>query len=430
MVTVKDPFVSDEDDFDFVDPVEPVSDVSSPADQPAPPQHLPGEHYGRAFDAPTNAPIHKNDDAGTATSTGTTVTPVTRNSLDGSYLAASHFLNSNPGDASMDRHGHQDEHAEATGYHATDKSGSALKYTKSVVQRFWMGQDLLIAVMGMTGSGKTTFISKATGRPDLNIGHSLTSCTRDIEVIETKIDGRVVRFVDTPGFSDTTLSDSEVLQLIADYLAVAYKQDMKLSGIIYLHPISDTRMTHHATKNLQMFQKLTGDKNLGSVVLATSKWDCVSEAEGLAREKELQDKFWKLVIAYGAKSVRHEGTAESAQAIARTLMLQKPFFLQLQKEMGRDNKALRDTAAGQQVMKEINDLKKEHKRELADMEGMMRNTASENKLVVEALKDHYQSRMKDLEKTLKDERRMNEEAVKGLTERIQALEGRGRCAVM
>lgn len=37
--------------------------------------------------------------------------------------------------------------------------------------------DILIAVLGVTGAGKTTFISKATGRTDLAIGHGLTSCT-------------------------------------------------------------------------------------------------------------------------------------------------------------------------------------------------------------------------------------------------------------
>ncbi|KAI1338463.1 P-loop containing nucleoside triphosphate hydrolase protein [Xylariaceae sp. FL0016] len=282
----------------------------------------------------------------------------------------------------------------------------------------------------MTGSGKTTFISKVTGRKDLKIGHSLTSCTRDIEVIETKIDGRVVRFVDTPGFSDTNLSDSEVLQLIADYLAAAYRNDMKLSGIIYLHPISDTRVTHHATKNLQMFQKLTGEKNLKNVVLATSMWDKVSEAEGQARERELKEKFWKVMLAYQAKAVRYGGTPESAQNIAQLVMKNKPFYLQLQEEMGKDNKALRDTAAGREVMVELARMKEEHKRELAEMETLMRNSAEENKYVVEALKEHYQKQLGDLEKTLRDERRMNENAVKSLTERIQALESRGVCAIM
>lgn len=248
-------------------------------------------------------------------------------------------------------------------------------------------------------------------------------------MFETKIDGRVVRFVDTPGFSDTTLSDSEVLQLIADYLATAYKNDIKLSGIIYLHPISDTRVTQHATKNLQMFQKLTGEKNLKNVMLATSMWDKVSADEGRAREQELKSKFWKVLLAFEAKTVRYAGTPESARSIARAMMANKPFFVQLQREMGKDNKALRDTEAGRQVMMELVKLKEEHKRELADMEAMMRNSAVENKLVVEALKDHYQEKLKDLERTLGDERRLNEEAVQSLTARINALESRP-CIVM
>lgn len=256
------------------------------------------------------------------------------------------------------------------------------------------------------------------------------SGTRDIEVVETQIDGRVVRFVDTPGFSDTTLSDGEVLQLIADYLAVAYKQDMKLSGIIYLHPISDTRVTQHATKNLQMFQKLTGDRNLKNVMLATSMWDKVTEEEGLRREHELKSKFWSVLIAFEARTARYHGTQESACRIAQTLMANKPFFVQLQKEMGKDNKALRDTDAGRQVMLELVKLKEEHKQELADMEAMMKNSAAENKLVVDALKEHYQAKMRDLERALGDERRLNEEAVKSLRERIGALESRGSCSVM
>ncbi|KAI0905334.1 P-loop containing nucleoside triphosphate hydrolase protein [Ustulina deusta] len=402
MAVINEHSAVSDDEFDLVDTAEPVSDLSSPASQPGqlPPHYFPSEHYGRTFDGrqPSRAGQHG------------AVAPDTRGSLNDSYAAASSWMMENGSDG--------------------ERGSSALKYTKSVVQRFWKGQDLLIAVMGMTGSGKTTFISKVTGREDLNIGHSLTSCTRDIEVIETKIDGRVVRFVDTPGFSDTTLSDSEVLQLIADYLAAAYRNEMKLSGIIYLHPISDTRVTHHATKNLQMFQKLTGENNLKNVVLVTSMWDKVSNEEGLAREKELKTKFWKVLLAWEAKAIRYAGTAESARSIAQTLMANQPFFVQLQEEMGKGNKALRDTAAGQQVMMELVRMKEEHKRELADMEATMRNTAAENKLVVEALKEHYQERLKDLERTLGDERRLNEEAVKSLNDRIIALENKPMCAVM
>lgn len=284
----------------------------------------------------------------------------------------------------------------------------------------------------MTGSGKTTFISKASGRDDLKIGHDLTSCTRDIRVVEAKINGQTVRFVDTPGFSDTHLSDTEVLEMIADYLAAAYRQEMKLSGIIYLHPISDNRVTHHTTKNLDMFRKLTGEKNLKNVLLATSMWDRVTPDEGQRREDELTSRFWKLLLAMGAKTVRHAAsTPESATHIASLLLGNKPFYLQLQEEMGKDNKALRDTAAGREVMLEIVRMKEEHSRELAEMENMIQSSARESESVIEALREHYQSQLAELNRTLRDERRMNEAAVRSLNDRIQALENRGiGCSVM
>ncbi|KAI1266033.1 P-loop containing nucleoside triphosphate hydrolase protein [Xylariaceae sp. FL1019] len=306
-----------------------------------------------------------------------------------------------------------------------------IKYTKSLYKK-WNSKDVLIAVMGMTGSGKTTFISKVTGRTDLKIGHDLTSCTQEVQVVETKIDDHIVRFIDTPGFSDTYLSDTEVLEMIADYLAAAYSKDMKLSGIIYLHPISDTRVTHHATKNLEMFRKLTGNNNLKNVVLTTSMWDRVTPAEGDRRERELKEKFWNILMAFEAKSERYHGTAESARTIASTLVDNKPFYLQLQEEMGRGNKPLKDTAAGKEVMIELARMKEKHEKELEDMKEMLlRTTAEENKVAAAALEDHYKKMLRDMEKTLADERRMNNDAVRSLNERISALESRGGvCNIM
>ncbi|KAI0485109.1 P-loop containing nucleoside triphosphate hydrolase protein [Xylariaceae sp. FL0804] len=415
MAIINDPYVSD-DEFDLVEPAGPVSDPSSPSEMPSHETWPPSQHQSAADDRQPSSQHHGDRAVDTAADR------LAESSLSESYASASPPAH----------HPTQDGDAGYAGYAAEGIPG--LKYTKSMyqkhVQKYWNSKDLLIAVMGMTGSGKTTFISKVTGRTDLEIGHSLTSCTRDIQVIETKIDGRVVRFVDTPGFSDTTLSDGEVLQLIADYLAAAFRQDMKLSGIIYLHPISDTRVTHHATKNLQMFQKLTGEKNLKNVVLATSMWDKVSEAEGLAREQQLKAQFWRVMMAFSARTARYAGTAGSATDIARLLVGNKPFYLQLQEEMGRDNKALRDTAAGREVMVELARLKEEHRRELDEMDRLLRSSAEEGRAAVDALRAHYGAQLAELERARRDERRMNEDAVKTLEERIRAVENQSRCAVM
>ncbi|CAN8103181.1 unnamed protein product [Discula destructiva] len=417
MVKLVTPIQSD-DDFDLLYDAESVSDVS---DSPT---------SNKSTKATTQPPaIEKQPTASSQRLSGPHEVPVMPYPERGPVAAVTEQF-----------HGHsiRDGAPASSGFQSevgsTKRKGNimndGLQYTKSVYNKLW-NKDALIAVMGMTGSGKTTFISKVTGRTDLHIGHDLTSCTRDIQVVETKIDGQTVRFVDTPGFSDTSMSDTEVLQMIADYLAAAYKEEMKLSGIIYVHPISDNRVTHHATKNLEMFRKLTGEKNLKHVILATSMWDKVTPDEGVRREDELKGKFWKLLTAMGAKTTRHDDTADSARKIASMLLGNKPFYLQLQEEMGKDNKALRDTAAGKEVMIELVRMKEEHQRELAEMEGLIKSSAKESESVVEALREHYQGRLSELERTLRDERRMNEEAVQSLTDRIQALESRGTgCTVM
>ncbi|EWC45605.1 hypothetical protein DRE_05166 [Drechslerella stenobrocha 248] len=308
---------------------------------------------------------------------------------------------------------------------------SFARHVLNKVKGWAKDKEVLIAVMGMTGAGKTTFISKATGIADLKIGHSLESCTSDISLFTTKIDDITVHLVDTPGFSDTYLSDTEVLELIAEYLAKAYNQDRKLSGIIYLHPISENRMTNSATKNLAMFQKLTGENNLKNVVLATSMWDRVTPEEGERRERELQQKFWNVMLSYNARTMRYLGSPDSAHDIARLLMDNTPFYVQLQEEMGK-GKSLRETTAGMQIVREIILMKEQHQREMAEMKDMINRAQEEkNEMATKALQEHYEGLVARLEQTLRDERSMSEGHIRHLEERVHGLENRGGgCQIM
>ena len=50
----------------------------------------------------------------------------------------------------------------------------------------------------------------------------LESCTAEVQVTnEFTLDGRAVTLIDTPGFDDTSKSDTEILKLIALFLATA-----------------------------------------------------------------------------------------------------------------------------------------------------------------------------------------------------------------
>ena len=143
----------------------------------------------------------------------------------------------------------------------------------------------------------------------MSITNSLTG-TSTVDVYPCQISPTVtVYLIDTPGFDDTNRSDNEVLCEIASWLTASYTAKIRLNGIIYLHRISDLRMQGSAKNNLFMFKKLCGQKALKNVILATTMWDRISEAEGEARENELitTPDFWGWMVSQGSKVYRHTG---------------------------------------------------------------------------------------------------------------------------
>ncbi|KAF5972517.1 hypothetical protein FCOIX_9311 [Fusarium coicis] len=100
---------------------------------------------------------------------------------------------------------------------------------------------MLIGVMGVTGSGKSTFVRTASGNDQVTVGHSLEACTQEINAYEFNTRGHNVILVDTPGFNDTYKSDADILLDLAKWLEVMYRQNAKLTGILCLHRITDVQ---------------------------------------------------------------------------------------------------------------------------------------------------------------------------------------------
>ncbi len=97
--------------------------------------------------------------------------------------------------------------------------------------------------MGMTGSGKSSFISLCSDKQP-EVGHDLESCTQTVNTYPFIYSGppqKRVFLVDTPGFDDSTRSDVEVLRELAAWLTATYAKEIRLSGIIYLHRINQPR---------------------------------------------------------------------------------------------------------------------------------------------------------------------------------------------
>ena len=65
--------------------------------------------------------------------------------------------------------------------------------------------------------------------------------------------------MDIPGFDDTYKLDADILREIANYLTKACEINIKLTGIIYLHSISNVHLSGYGMKNIRIFKVLCGD---------------------------------------------------------------------------------------------------------------------------------------------------------------------------
>ncbi|KAK7902298.1 hypothetical protein LTR67_001943 [Exophiala xenobiotica] len=247
--------------------------------------------------------------------------------------------------------------------------------------------DIIIAVMGVTGAGKSTFISLLSDQ-EIKIGHGLQSCTSEVGVYHFMLHGVRVWLIDTPGFDDTNRSDAEVLKDVAYWLAAAYTKETRLAGIIYLHRITDVRMTGGANRNLRMFRQLCGLNNLNSVILATTFWtdengNTVPEAVGQVRINELQqtEEFWGGMIAKGSRVEKHDGSANSARRIVSNLVDRRiQAVLDIQRQLVDEHRSLDDTDAGQALQSELLEERKKSEARLAELKLDMEEALQEKDL--------------------------------------------------
>ncbi|KAF9463767.1 P-loop containing nucleoside triphosphate hydrolase protein [Collybia nuda] len=237
-----------------------------------------------------------------------------------------------------------------------------------------------IAVMGLTGSGKSTFINLISGS-DLPASGGLNSCTRDVGFGSPfQVDGREINLIDTPGFDDTNKNDAEILKVITDFLKEQFEAGITLHGVIYLYRISDIRMGGVSRRSFTALRNLCGDDNLKNVVIVTNMWGLVKQEDGEARETELKTNptFFKVALERGAQIYRHDNTIASAEKIIRSVTKNHPRELSVQHEMVTLERALSDTTVGLQVKgelenyitslrSEVEKLRKEHAEDEAAM---------------------------------------------------------------
>lgn len=197
----------------------------------------------------------------------------------------------------------------------------------------------------------------------------LTADAGTAEVKLYPIPDTKVFLMDTPGFDDTNFSDAKILESISKALVDAFYDRVVIQGALYIHPVTEAKMRGSGRKNLNMFNKVLGERGMAHCRLVTSKWSLQPEDVSNARVRELCERreFWKLLLDAGAKTVRFNDSMSSAIEIIKPLLQDDDFQPLLLDEVVNKKKPLSQTQAGQVVNDDIEEFKKASQAEIAEI---------------------------------------------------------------
>lgn len=243
--------------------------------------------------------------------------------------------------------------------------------------------------------------------------HSHGAETTDCQVVRARIGRQEVALVDTPGFDDTKRSDAEILEQIVQFLCTQYELGIPLKGIIYMHRITDNRMSGSAQRYFEMFMKLCGEQNLENVVLLTTMWgEIKDEGKGLQRERELRREFWTEMEKNGSTIRRFDGSRSMAEAFVCRLLRKGDIILDIQDELVGQGKRLDQTRAGQLVVPMIDQRIGESERKIKEMEEAGVSNSAEARKTRKALLEQHQ-------KNLDQRRRLQSKTGEEIREKIE-----------
>ncbi|KAK4227137.1 P-loop containing nucleoside triphosphate hydrolase protein [Podospora fimiseda] len=291
-----------------------------------------------------------------------------------------------------------------------------------------MSNEGVILVLGVTGAGKSYFINQLKTRGPVTVaeGHSLTSETERCQAVQLVLDDdddddfedyddddkgyggyddgpRKITIVDTPGFDDTHRPDAEVFAEISEYMAIQHASGVPLKGVLYLHRITDIRMTGSAGTYLKILQQLIGEEALKNTILVTTMWNLLrdeAQRTGLNRQQELIDEFWRPLINKGAWVASFDGSPASAFQIVSQVASKQPVVLDHQREMMEEERNLEATSAGRSLLQQLESTRIQYSLKLVRLEKEMESQIGSGDKATARVKEKEIAEVTDILKRL------------------------------
>ncbi|KAF9441096.1 ARM repeat-containing protein [Macrolepiota fuliginosa MF-IS2] len=180
-------------------------------------------------------------------------------------------------------------------------------------------RDILIAVVGNAGVGKSTFIHKAAAKDPLSLDQAPRTENMVRYVVCPKPDlyqDRKVVLLDIPAF-DSGFDEQVIENWLRHQLRVVSRKRFGVFGILYLHCTTEVEFSGVSLRHLKSLANLfeeSGQSPVGALLVLTMQaHPCLSTH--LQRKKEIQEK-WNTLCPWGApQSTRFENSQRSAWEI-------------------------------------------------------------------------------------------------------------------
>lgn len=180
-----------------------------------------------------------------------------------------------------------------------------------------------------------------------------------------------IHLIDTPGFDDGNVDDTEVLSRIAEYVNTLYKLNNRLAGVLYLHDITKAKVGGAGKQVIRMLEEMVGKEEYINCKLATTKWGCTIDSQSEEdREKKLSEDGKYFAGMLGKESAQQSVMERfDPKTKERALEIILPFLkakstLQISREMVDPNGpklALGNTKAGKLIANQMEKLSQAEK---------------------------------------------------------------------
>ncbi|KAF9533617.1 hypothetical protein CPB83DRAFT_890092 [Crepidotus variabilis] len=183
-------------------------------------------------------------------------------------------------------------------------------------------EDVVVALVGVAGSGKSTFLELATGHTGA-VNHNLKSQKSKILAVKMPqtSSSRSIWLVDTPGIdsADKNLSEPKVLGSIAEFLERRCPKPKGLDGILYFYNISHGKIQETASSKAAEFKKLM-DGSFQNVILTTTFWDDIhpDDLQNTQQDEIHLNQYWQ-EVGDEVRQHRFLNTRESAISIIQLI---------------------------------------------------------------------------------------------------------------